>query len=110
MSVTLTANATKEIKRVIEDQKLPADTALRISVTGGGCSGFEYRMEFAEDVNDENDSVREFDGIRVAVDNKSALYLDGTEIDYRGGLDRPGFIFNNPNAVKTCGCGSSFRA
>jgi iron-sulfur cluster assembly protein len=110
MSVHLTANAAKQIKRVIEDQNLSPGVALRIRVADGGCSGFEYRMEFSDEIDERSDSVREIEGVRVAVDHKSALYLDGTEIDYRGGLDRPGFVFNNPNAAKTCGCGSSFRA
>ena len=110
MSLQLTENAAKEIKKVIAEQKLPENVAIRIGVTGGGCSGFEYRLGFDENVDEQTDSVREFHGIRVAVDKKSELYLDGTEIDFHNGIDKRGFVFNNPNATKTCGCGSSFQA
>ncbi len=70
----------------------------------------EYKLGFDENVDDESDIVREMHGIRVAVDKKSSLYLDGTEIDYHSGIEKRGFVFNNPNATKTCGCGSSFQA
>jgi iron-sulfur cluster assembly protein len=112
MSVTLTELAAKEIKRVITEQKLPEDVALRIGVAGGGCSGFEYRLGFDEggNVDEVQDSVSQQHGVRIAVDKKSALYLDGTTIDFHDGIDRRGFVFDNPNAVKSCGCGSSFQA
>jgi iron-sulfur cluster assembly accessory protein len=112
MSVSLTENAVSEIRRVMSEQNLPEGTLLRVGVSGGGCSGFEYRLGFEEDgaVDAEKDSVRELHGLQVVVDRKSALYLDGTEIDFHQGLERRGFVFNNPNAVKTCGCGSSFQA
>ena len=110
MSVQLTELAAQEIKRVIEEQKMPAGVALRIAVAGGGCSGFEYKLGFEENVDEQSDIVHEIHGVRVAVDKKSSLYLDGTEIDYHSGIDKRGFVFNNPNATKTCGCGSSFQA
>ena len=110
MSVQLTETAAREIRKVITEQKLSDTVALRIGVAGGGCSGFEYRLGFDENVSEETDTVREVHGIRVAVDKKSSLYLDGTEIDYHEGLDKRGFVFNNPNATKSCGCGSSFQA
>lgn len=110
MAITVTATAVKELKKVITQQQLPAEVALRIGVTGGGCSGFEYKLDFDENVNEETDMLTEVDGIRVAVDKKSALYLDGTELDYHESLEKRGFIFNNPNATKSCGCGSSFSA
>ena len=110
MSVQLTESAAKEIKKIIEQQKMPETVALRVGVTGGGCSGFSYKLGFDENVDETHDSVREVHGIRVAVDHKSKLYLDGTEIDFHDGLDQRGFVFNNPNAVKSCGCGSSFQA
>jgi iron-sulfur cluster assembly protein len=112
MGITLTELAAKEIQRVIGEQKLPANVALRVGVAGGGCSGFEYRLGFEEDsqVDAQKDAVSEHHGISVAIDKKSALYLDGTVIDFHDGIDRRGFVFNNPNAVKTCGCGSSFQA
>ena len=110
MSVQLTEIAAQEIKRVMDEQKMPAGVALRISVAGGGCSGFEYKLGFDENVDEQSDIVREMHGVRVAVDKKSSLYLDGTEIDYHNGIEKRGFVFNNPNATKTCGCGSSFQA
>ena len=102
--------AADEIRRVISEQDLPEGVALRVGVAGGGCSGFEYRLAFEEHVDDQTDSVSQQHGIRIAVDSKSALYLEGAEIDYHTGIDRRGFVFNNPNAVKSCGCGSSFQA
>ncbi len=110
MALQLTETAAREIKKVMTEQKMPKTTALRIGVAGGGCSGFEYQLGFDETVNEETDSVREMHGVRVAVDKKSSLYLDGTEIDFHEGLDKRGFVFNNPNATKSCGCGSSFSA
>lgn len=110
MAIKLTENAAKEIKRIITEQNLPEDIALRLGVAGGGCSGFEYRLGFDENVDEKEDTVRESQGIRVAVDKKSELYLDGTEIDHYAGIEKRGFVFNNPNAVNSCGCGSSFSA
>ena len=110
MALQLTENAAKEINKIVDEQKLAKNIALRIGVAGGGCSGFEYHLGFDENVDEQKDSVREIHGIRVAVDKKSELYLDGTEIDYHCGIDKRGFVFNNPNATKTCGCGSSFQA
>ncbi len=108
MSVQLTANAAEEIKKVITEQKMSDSVALRVSVAGGGCSGFEYKLGFDEKVDEESDTVSEMHGVRVVVDKKSLLHLDGTEIDYHQGIDKRGFVFSNPNATKSCGCGSSF--
>lgn len=110
MAIELTETAVKELKRVISEQQLPDAVALRIGVAGGGCSGFEYTLAFDENVHEETDMLTEVDGVRVAVDKKSALYLDGTQLDYRESLEARGFVFNNPNATKSCGCGSSFSA
>lgn len=110
MSVMLTEKAAGEIKRVIAEQKLPDATVLRIGVAGGGCSGFQYALGFDSNTDATKDTVGEQHGIKVAVDKKSDLYLDGTTIDFYDGLERRGFTFNNPNAVKSCGCGSSFQA
>lgn len=110
MAVALTEKAASEIKRVLSEQKLPDGTVLRIGVAGGGCSGFQYALGFDQAVDPAKDQVAEQHGIKVAVDKKSDLYLDGTTIDFHDGLDRRGFTFNNPNAVKSCGCGSSFSA
>jgi iron-sulfur cluster assembly protein len=112
MSVTLTEKAAGEIKRVIAEQNLAEDMVLRIGVASGGCSGFSYSLGFdsSTGIDAAKDHVAEQHGIKVAVDKKSALYLDGTTVDFYDGLERRGFTFNNPNAVKSCGCGSSFSA
>lgn len=110
MSITITENAAGEIKRVISEQQMSDETVLRIGVAGGGCSGFQYRLGFDEKTDETVDHVAEQHGIRVAVDKKSALFLDGTTVDFYQGLEKRGFTFDNPNAVKSCGCGSSFSA
>lgn len=110
MSITLTEKAASEIKRVISEQKMPETTILRIGVAGGGCSGFQYSLGFDSSSDPSKDHCAEQHGVKVAVDKKSDLYLDGTTIDFHEAIDRRGFTFNNPNAVKSCGCGSSFQA
>lgn len=110
MSIVLTEKAAKEITRVIADQKLPDGTFLRIGVAGGGCSGFQYKLGFDSATDAAKDMVTEQHGIKVAVDKKSDLYLDGTTLDFYDGLEKRGFTFDNPNVTKSCGCGSSFSA
>ncbi len=110
MSVTLTEKAAKEIQRVMSEQKMPEATILRLGVVGGGCSGFQYSLGFDNKVDDMKDEISEQHGIKMAVDKKSELFLDGTVLDFYDGLEKRGFTFNNPNAVKSCGCGSSFSA
>ena|SRR5579863_2518248 len=111
MSVTITEKAAKEIQRVLTEQKMPEATVLRVGVAGGGCSGFQYSLGFDDNSPDTaKDHVTSQHGIAVAVDKKSYLFLDGTTIDFYEGLDKRGFTFDNPNAVKTCGCGHSFSA
>lgn len=110
MSVTLTEKAAQEVQRVFVQQQLPTDTVLRVGVAAGGCSGLSYSLGFDQTVDPAKDTVFEQHGIRVAVDKKSDLYLDGTVLDFYDGLEKRGFTFNNPNVVKSCGCGSSFSA
>lgn len=110
MPVTVTEKAAKEVQRVIGEQKLPTETLLRVGVVGGGCSGFQYSLGFDTAVDPAKDHIVEQHGIKVAVDKKSELFLDGTVLDFYDGLEKRGFTFNNPNAVKSCGCGSSFSA
>jgi iron-sulfur cluster assembly protein len=110
MAITITEKAAKEIQRVMSEQKMPESTMLRIGVVGGGCSGFQYSLGFDDKTDEIKDELSEQHGIRVAVDRKSDLYLDGTVLDFYDGLEKRGFTFNNPNAVKSCGCGSSFSA
>lgn len=106
--VTLTDNAVRQIKQV-QALENKAGYALRVSVTGGGCGGLSYKLDFVPE-GTERDKVFEKDGVKVLVDPKSLLYLNGMELDFSGGLNGKGFIFNNPNAKKSCGCGSSFSA
>ena len=111
MPITLTETAAKEIKRIIVDQQFPAEqTRLRVGVKGGGCSGFSYVLDLTEEQTAEADEELECNGVKILVDNKSLLYLDGVEIDFRDEVMGRGFVFKNPNATSTCGCGSSFQA
>ena len=106
--ITLTDGAVKELKNIMENEKIPSDHGLRVGVKGGGCSGFSYILGF--DVRKENDQVYLENGITILMEKAHGLYLVGMEIDYHDGLDNRGFLFNNPNASDTCGCGSSFSA
>jgi iron-sulfur cluster assembly accessory protein len=110
MAIQLTERAATEVKKVIDEMKQPEGTMLRVRVVGGGCSGFSYDLKFDDKFDDKLDSKYEHHNVTVVVDKKSALYLDGTTVDYYEGLEKRGFTFENPNAVKTCGCGSSFQA
>ena len=105
--ITVTPVATSKVKEIMGQQN-PAPVALRVAVVGGGCSGFSYHMAFENQVNEGADNVYEFDGLKVLVDQMSAMYLDGVSIDYIETLEGSGFKFNNPNVKSTCGCGSSF--
>ena len=107
--VTLTPPAIEMVKEIRAKEGLSAAHALRVTVTGGGCSGFSYQLDF-DDQAQEGDEVVEYDGVRVRVDPTSAPYLRGVEIDYVRSLSGGGFKFVNPNAKQTCGCGSSFSA
>jgi len=107
MPIVLSDIAAGEIKRIILDQKLPDSTRLRVGVKGGGCHGLAYMLDLVEEEKGENDEELEEKGIKILVDMKSYLYLDGTEIDFRTEAVASGFVFNNPNPTTTCGCGSS---
>ena len=111
MDIKLDEKAIKELKRVKEDQKLPDDVVVRVGIAGGGCSGFQYNLQFDERPNydEKNDHLLELDGIDIVVDKKSMLYIDGTTVGYHEDLNQRGFTFSNPNASKTCGCGTSFQ-
>ncbi len=110
MGIELTETAAREISTIIEQQKLDKQkTRLRVGVKGGGCSGFSYLLDLTEEQR-ENDETFEQHGVAVVCDPKSYLYLNGTKIDFRDEVMGRGFVFNNPNATNTCGCGSSFSA
>jgi len=105
-TLQLTANAVAKVKSLVEEED-NAELKLRVYVTGGGCSGFQYGFSF-EDEAAEDDTRVERDGVTVLVDPMSFQYLVGSEVDYKEGLEGSRFVINNPNAASTCGCGSSF--
>lgn len=106
MSITLTANATQKLDSLLREEDNP-NTKLRIFVSGGGCSGFQYGFTFDEQQN-ESDIVIQSGGVRVLVDALSINYLNGAEVDYVEDLGGSQFVVKNPNASSTCGCGQSF--
>ncbi len=106
--VSLTENAVKEIKQIIVDKSIPAEYGLRVGVKGGGCSGLSYILGF--DTKKENDNIYQIGDISIIMEKTHGMYLAGMEIDFVVGLNNRGFSFNNPNATKTCGCGTSFEA
>lgn len=106
--IVLTDRAAEEIRKIITTKELPEGFALRVGVRGGGCSGMSYVLGF--DRKREHDMEFSLDGVTVFMDKRHGLYLMGTTVDYHDGLDARGFTFENPNATKTCGCGSSFSA
>ena len=110
MAIEISETAAREIKTIIEQQELDAEkVCLRVGVKGGGCSGFSYLLDLTEQKR-ENDEIFEIHDIKVVCDPKSYLYLNGTSIDFKDEVMGRGFVFNNPNATSSCGCGSSFSA
>lgn len=105
--ITLTEQARHKVKEMLLEEDNP-NVFLRVGVRPGGCSGFSYGMGFDEEIR-EGDQVFDHDGIKVVIDSESIAYMDGTEIDYKESMMGGGFTINNPNAVASCGCGSSFR-
>lgn len=111
MPISLSETAAKEIKDIIKQQELSGDgTRLRVGVKGGGCSGFSYMLDLTEENKGEADEEMESHGVKILCDMKSYLYLNGTEIDFKDEVMGRGFVFKNPNATSSCGCGSSFNA
>jgi iron-sulfur cluster assembly accessory protein len=106
--IQLTETAVSKVKEILGAQD-PQPSGLRISVVGGGCSGFNYSMAF-ENSPGMLDKVYEFSGLKVYIDQASLLYLEGASVDYVETIEGSGFKFNNPNVRTTCGCGSSFSA
>ncbi len=110
MALTITETAAREIKTIIQQQELDAENVrLRVGVKGGGCSGFSYLLDLTEQQRDTDELFEEHE-IKVVCDPKSYLYLNGTTIDFKDEVMGRGFVFNNPNATSSCGCGSSFTA
>jgi iron-sulfur cluster assembly protein len=106
--ITMTNNAIQEIKRIQGADPSHQEAHLRVQVIGGGCSGMSYKLDFETAATTEMDKIFEQEGVRLVIDKKSFIYLTGTELDFSGGLNGKGFVFSNPNAKRTCGCGSSF--
>ncbi|MBN8462389.1 MAG: iron-sulfur cluster insertion protein ErpA [Dechloromonas sp.] len=105
--VLLSPTAVARVKVLLQREKRPEPAGLRVSVLGGGCSGLQYSLEL-DDAPRDDDTIFEIEGVRVFIDPASVPYLAGTRVDYVDGLHGAGFKFVNPNADRTCGCGSSF--
>lgn len=105
--IKVSDNAKAQARKLMDEDNAGENAFIRVGVKGGGCSGLMYQLDFDNEIK-EGDKQLEDNGITVVVDKKSMLYLVGTELDYQGGLNGKGFIFKNPNAERTCGCGESF--
>jgi len=106
--IKISESAGKRVSMLMEDDGFdPKTDYVRVGVKSGGCSGLEYILNFDKNITD-TDKIFEDSGVRIAVDKKSFFYLIGTTLEYQGGLNGKGFVFNNPNAQRTCGCGESF--
>ena len=108
--ITVTEKAAAEVKRIIAEQgsAVPEKVYLRLRVVGGGCSGFQHKLDLDPQINEKLDEVFDFHGVPVVVDKRSLMYLAGATVDYHDDLNRRGFSITNPSAKSTCGCGSSF--
>lgn len=106
-TVVITPRAAQEVRKIRSDNKIPESHALRLGIKGGGCSGMSYVLAFDEKPR-QGDNVFQIEGLTVYVDPKSLFYLSGTTLDFSDGLNGRGFVFNNPHATRTCGCGQSF--
>jgi iron-sulfur cluster assembly protein len=104
---TLTTKAKSQLDKLMVEEQCTEDHFLRVSVKGGGCSGLTYDLDF-DDMIVPFDEISEDQGLKLVIDKRSLLYLLGTELDFTEGLNGKGFLFTNPNASRTCGCGESF--
>jgi|TARA_R110000824_G_scaffold56413_7_gene154472 iron-sulfur cluster assembly protein len=107
-TVTITERAAKEVLKVIEEQDYNQSTAVRIGAKGGGCAGMSYVLDFDRNGATEFDLSYEQHGVNLVVDKKSSFFMMGTELDFNDGLLDRGFVFKNPEATGSCGCGTSF--
>lgn len=112
MPITLTEKAASEVRRIVSEQQTAGNIQdkiyLRMRVVGGGCSGFQHKLDLDPTVNEKLDDTFEINGVPVVVDKRSLMYLDGVTVDFHDELNRRGFSISNPQAKSTCGCGSSF--
>ncbi len=104
--ISITDKALQQIKSISSVENKDGNKGLRLAVNGGGCSGLSYKIEFSDPK--EKDNILNFDGVKVLIDPKSVIYLKGIVLDFKDGLNGKGFVFDNPNAKNTCGCGESF--
>ena len=105
--ISISNEACEHAQQLMKAEHCPDGTFIRVGVEGGGCSGLSYKLTFDQTLQ-EGDQQFEDKGLKIVCDRKSFLYLVGTELQYSGGLNGKGFVFNNPNASRTCGCGESF--
>src|SRR2546426_8683647 len=107
MAITVTEKAAGEVKRILDEQResLPEKIYLRLRVVGGGCSGFQHKLDLDPQVNDKIDDVVEQHGVPIVVDRRSLMYLDNATVDFHDEINRRGFSITNPSAKSTCGCG-----
>jgi iron-sulfur cluster assembly protein len=112
MSITLTEKAAAEVKKIVAEQlsgpDAPPEVFLRVSVKGGGCSGFQHKLDLDKETNPKLDEKFEQHGVAIVIDRRSLMYLSGVVVDFHDDLNKRGFSISNPNAKTTCGCGSSF--
>lgn len=106
--ITLTEKAASEVRRIAADQAANTPLYLRVRVVGGGCSGFQHKLDLDETVNEKLDELFEVHGVNIVIDKRSLLYLEGVTVDFHDDLNKRGFSVSNPSAKTTCGCGSSF--
>ena len=109
INVEITEKTLKEVRSTIKDQEIEVNV-LRVGVVGGGCSGFQYQLGFIDDseVTEDDYILKEEEDLKVVIDKKSLIHMDGTVIDFHEDINKRGFAFTNPNAKSNCGCGSSF--
>ncbi len=107
--IELTEKAVQQVQKIKIENNIPESHGLRVGVKGGGCSGLSYVLGFDAEPR-PNDKIFQMHGVTIFIDPKSLFYLSGTQLDFQDGLNGKGFVFNNPNAQKSCGCGSSFSA
>ncbi|HVK18560.1 MAG TPA: iron-sulfur cluster assembly accessory protein [Fimbriiglobus sp.] len=106
--IELTDKAAAEVRRIVAEQNLPEKLHLRLRVVGGGCSGFQHKLDLDPAVNEKLDETFEIHGVSVVIDKRSLLYMTGVQVDFHDDLNKRGFSITNPSAKTTCGCGSSF--
>jgi len=107
--ITLTPGAIAKVKSILADREDKEGMGLRIAVVGGGCSGFQYQMTLDKEPR-VDDKILDMEGLKIYVDTRSLLYLNGTKVDYVDGMNGSGFKFDNPNTQPSCGCGETFEA